>query len=141
MADDNGDIETPSSVEEINRRLADIQDRLLALAPDQYAEKYELQLVRDRLRDLARSTEDLDSRRSTPNLRAELEARREELERLQKSMVSSAGMHGGGGLSGAYEGPADGVKLNTEIIAATGADRLAARISRLESILADRGAL
>lgn len=135
-------MDVPASAEDINRRLAEISTELWELDANDFKVRYELQRERDVLRDRVRSSADLDAGRSTDDLLAELHARRRSLEKAQESMVSSAGMSGGGGAStGSYEGPADGVKLNTEIVAATGAKQLAQRIARLESILVARGAL
>ncbi len=135
-------MDVPASPEDINRRLAEISKELWELDESDFRAKYELQRERDVLRDRVRSTVDMDADRSTDDLLAELRARQESLEKIRDPMVSSAGMSGGGGANtGSYEGPADGVRLNTEIVAATGANQLAQRIARLESILVARGAL
>ncbi len=131
---------TPNSREEITRRLAEIDEELWSLDAGDFRTKYELQSERDRLRAIVRSEVDMDADRSTEDLLAELKARRRALTQIQKSMVNSAGMSGGGG-AGAYAGPADGVRLNTEIVAGTGAKELSQRISKLETILTQRGAL
>lgn len=135
-------METPGSREQITRRLAEIDEELWSLDAGDFKTKYELQSERDRLRAIVRSEVDRDADRSTEDLLAELEARRKTLTQIQKSMVNSAGMSGGGGAgAGSFEGPADGVRLNTEIVAGTGAKELFQRISRLETILTQRGAL
>lgn len=132
----------PASLDEINRRLAEIQAELWDLGADDFEARYALQMERDRLRDQVRTSIDLDADRPTEELLAELEARRGSLAQIQESMVSSAGMSGGGGDgAGSYAGPGDGVKLNTEILTAAGAARLTERIARLETILTERGAL
>lgn len=133
---------TPGSREEITRRLAEIDEELWSLDAGDFKTKHELQKERDRLRAIVRSEVDRDADRSTKDLRAELEARRKALTQIQKSMVNSAGMSGGGGDgAGSFAGPADGVRLNTEIVAGTGAKELSQRISKLETILTQRGAL
>jgi hypothetical protein len=54
-------------------------------------------------------------------------------------MVNSAGMSGGGGDgTGSFEGPGDGLRMNTEILTATGAQQLVQRIAKLETILTTR---
>lgn len=132
----------PGSLDEINRRLAEIQAELWDLDVDEFTARHALHLERDRLRDQVRTSVDLDADRPTEDLLAELEARSDSLAQIQESMVNPAGMSGGGGHgTGSYEGPADGVKLNTEILAATGAAKLRERIARLETILTERGAL
>ena len=131
-----------SGHEDINRRLAEIQKQIWELDPNDFATKYELQKERDELRDRVRAAVDVDNDRSTEDLLAELGERRKALTLAQESMVSSAGMSGGGGAdAGSFEGPSDGVKLNTEIVAASGAQQLAQRIAKLETILSERGAL
>jgi hypothetical protein len=135
-------METPESVEGINRRLGEIQDQLLDLEQNDFAARYELQLERDQLRDMVRSNFDRDAERSTDDLLGELEARRNALKRIQRSMVNSAGMSGGGGDGvGSFEGPGDGLKLNSALIEGTGAKELSQRIARLETILTERRAL
>lgn len=135
-------MDTPGSREEITRRLAEIDEELWSLDAGDFETKYELQKERDRLRAIVRSEADRDADRSTEDLLAELAARRKALTQIQKSMVNSAGMSGGGGAeTGSYAGPADGVRLNTGIVAATGAQELFQRISKLETMLTKRGAL
>ncbi len=136
------EMNTPNSREEISRRLAKIDEELWSLDTGDFKRKYELQIERDHLRAIVRSEVDRDADRSTEDLLAELEARRKALTKIQKSMVNSAGMSGGGGDgAGSYVGPADGVRLNTGIVAGTGAKELSQRISKLETILTHRGAL
>ena len=135
-------METPHSPDAVSRRLAEIQDELLDLEPSEFKARYELQKERDGLRDLVRGHFDTDAGRSTEDLLAELAAREEALEQIQESMVNSAGMSGGGGAeTGSYAGPADGLNLNTEILASSGAMELSQRIARLRTILTERGAL
>lgn len=132
-------METPHSPDAVNRRLAEIQDELLELEPSDFKARYELQKERDGLRDLVRGSIDTDSGRSTEDLLAELAAREKALRQIEESMVNSAGMSGGGGAgTGSYEGPGDGLRLNTEILAGTGALELSRRIARLRTILAER---
>ncbi len=136
---DTGGVDTPGSRDEISRRLAEIDEELWSLDAGDFTTKYELQKERDRLRAIVRSEVDRDADRSTEDLLAELESRRKALTQIQKSMVNSAGMSGGG--DGSSAGPADGVRLNTGIVAATGAQELSQRISKLETLLTKRGAL
>lgn len=137
----NGPVNSDSR-DEINRRLAEIDEELWSLGPGDYSSRYQLHIERDRLRDRVRGSGDADIDRSTEDLLSELDARRKSLRAIQESLVSSAGMSGGGGAgAGSFEGPADGVKLNTEIVAATGAKKLAQRVAKLETILTERGAI
>lgn len=131
------------TLEDLNRRLAEIQDRLLELGPQDFAAKYELHTERDRLRHLVgKYASDRDVQRSSEDLRAELGARKAALEEIKKGMVNTGGMAGGGGAgTGSYEGPLDGMKINNAIRSAQGTDQLVQRITHLESILSERGDL
>lgn len=125
--------------DDINRRLDEIQRELWNLAPDDFEKRYTLQRERDLLRDRARVSVDADSHRRTVDIESELAARRVALTRVEESMLNSAGMSGGGGeATGSFEGPGDGLRMNTEIIASTGAQQLIQRIARLETILSER---
>lgn len=131
------------TLENLNRRLAEIQDQLLELGPGDFAARHELHTERDHLRGLARGRgADRDAQRSSEELRAELDARKTTLAEIKKGMVNTAGMAGGGGAgSGSYEGPLDGMKINNAIRSARGVDQLVQRITHLESILQERGEL
>lgn len=131
------------SLDELNRRLAEIQDRLLELGREDFAARYELQLEQDRLRRQSRRhASDRDSNRPSQELLAELRARESALEQIRRGMVNSAAQAGGGGGgSGSFEGPLDGFKINNAMTSATGADKLMQRIARLETILKERGDL
>lgn len=131
------------TLEDLNRRLAEIQDRLLALDPDDFAARYELQTERDRLRRLAREHDvHRDAQRSSDDLRAELEAPKTSLGEIERRMVNPGGMAGGGGAAaGSYEGPLDAMEINNAIRAAKGTDQLVRRITHLESVLRERGDL
>ena len=122
--------------DETIRRLDEIQREIWSLGPNEFEARYQLQRERDMLRARVRGSGDPDSSRVTSDLESELAARRVALARIHESMVNTAGMSGGGGGgTGSYEGPGDGLRMNTEIIAATGARELVDRIARLETIL------
>ena len=114
------------TLDDLIRRLAAVRDRLLSLAPDDFAGKYRVKLEQDRLRNLAKPfSRDPDSSRSSDDLLAELDSRKQALETIRREMV--------------YLG--DGAKVNIEMRAALGTDNLVRRIAHLESILKRRGAL
>ena len=120
--------------DETIRRLDEIQREIWSLGPDEFEARYQLQRERDMLRARVRGSGDPDSARETSDLESELAARRVALARIHESMVNTAGMSGSGDGAGSF-GPGDGLRLNTEIIAATGARELVDRIARLETIL------
>ena len=131
------------SLDELNRRLARIQDRLLELGPEDHAQRYELKVEQDRLRRHARRyATERDVDRSSDDLRAELAAREKELETIRRKMVNAAAQAGGGGGgAGSFEGPLDAFKINNALKSGSDADTLIQRIARLETILKERGDL
>ena len=136
-------MEDQPSLEELNSRLARIQERLLELSPDDHARRYELKVEQDRLRRQARryATEgDVD--RSSEDLKAELAAREKELEAIRRKMMNTAAQAGGGGGgAGSFEGPLDAFKINNALKSGSNVEALMHRIARLETILKERGEL
>lgn len=131
-----------ASLDEVNIRLAEIQGELWDLADDDFEARYALQLEQDRLRSEVRRSIDPDELRPTTEIASELEARKAALARARDSMLNSAAMAGGDGTgAGSYDGPGDGIKLNSGIRNASGTDALIERIARLETLLAERDAL
>lgn len=131
------------TLDELNRRLARIQDRLLELGPGDHAQRYRLKVEQDRLRGQARRfARDRDVDRSTEDLKAELEAREKALEEVRRKMMNAAAQAGGGGAgAGSFEGPLDAFKINNALISGSNAEALMQRIARLETILGERGEL
>ncbi len=130
------------NLEELNRRLGQIQDELLALPADEFARKNDLQVERDRLRsDAAQFQKDFDLDRPSSELIAELKQRRTQLVSIANKYINPAGAADAGFGAGAYNGPADASSVNRSIDAATGRGQIEQRIARLETILRDRGHL
>ncbi|MEN8234492.1 MAG: hypothetical protein ABFR89_06165 [Actinomycetota bacterium] len=127
-----------TSLDAMLQELSDIQDRLIALPSDAFAERYELRCRQDELRDeMASFRVDFDAERSTDDLLSELAGQRSrlvEIERQRVDMVSQAGGSGGG--VGAFT-PEEG--LNLKMDEAAGAGEITARIGRIKGILVDRG--
>ena len=131
------------SLDELNRRLAEIQELLLDIDPRDFAARYELKVEQDRLRRLTRRyAKERDLDRSSEDLMSELRARESALDQIREKMVSAAAQAGGGGGgSGSFEGPLDAFKINNALLKGTEADKLMQRIARLQTILRERGEL
>ena len=125
-------------LDQVLGELSEVQDRLIALPDDAFAERYELRCRQDELRDqMASLRVDFDVERSTENLLSELSGLRSRLASIEGQridMVSQAG--GSGGLTGAMT-PEEG--LNRKMDEAAGADEIRSRIGRVKGILIDRG--
>ncbi len=123
-------------VEELAIRPGALHDELTEMAGQPSARLYELLTERDALRaEAAGLTDSIDSERSTPELEAELAA----LIHLRKSLIDARTGYATG-KGGNNAGPASGawVTLNARSHAASGVDRLTARISKIEDVLAAR---
>ena len=125
--------------QDLARRLAEIQDALLALPDDAFAEKYGLLKERDALRDqTAEYAKDLESQRSDADLLAELTSLRKQLKRLAKQKINLVSQAGGGSDSGEM-GNLGAIQVNARMMEAHGADRIQARIAAIQGLLAERG--
>ena len=130
-------------LEEINRKLAAIQDQLLQLGDDEFEVKNQLHIERDRLRDEAKSyQQDRDATRPSSELIRELKQRQSQLASISKRHINPAkaadGSFSGIGLD---NGPADAQAINRNIDGGTDRGNVERRISHLESILKERGHL
>ena len=129
-----------TDLDDVVRRLSEVQDQLLALPDDAFAEKYRLQQRRKELRDLAEEfTDDWDAERPTENLLRELKSLRQRLAEVNKQRINLVSQAGSGGPEGAGASGLGGVSLNTAISDAQGMGTIQARIGRINSILTDRG--
>ena len=130
---------TDIDLDRMLRELSEVQDRLIALPDDAFAERYELRCRQDELRDqMASYRVDFDAERSTGDLLSELSglrARLTEIEKQRIDMVQQAG--GSGGMTGAMT-PEEG--LNRRMDEAAGGGEIRSRIGRIKGILIDRGA-
>ena len=127
-----------ADLDQVLRELSEVQDRLIALPDDAFAERYELRCRQDELRDqMASFRVDFDARRSTEELLTELSGLRSRMATIEGQridMVSQAG--GSGGMTGAMT-PEEG--LNRKMDEAAGAGEIQSRIGRIKGILIDRG--
>ena len=130
-------------VEEINRRLGEIQDELMKLGNDDFAAKNQLHIERDRLRDEAKSyQQDRDTARPSSELIQELKQRYSQIGSISKQYINPAtATDGGFGGTGAHNGPADALAIDRTIDEGTGRANVERRIAHLESILRERGHL
>lgn len=111
-------------LDDLNRQLATVQDQLLAVGPNDFAEKFRLKSEQDRLRSLARRyAQDWDQRRPREVLAAELQTRRLALDALTRQMVTAG----------------DGVNVNIAMKKAGGVTELSQRIAHLEMVLSELG--
>ena len=125
---------------EIARELALIQDRLLALPPDAFAERAELRSRQDHLRSQARSRENaLDADRPTADLLSELGGLRSRMREVERQRIDLVKQAGSGGATSSEMGNLGGVQINKAIDDAHGLDGIKARIGLIKGILADRG--
>lgn len=128
-------------LQELNRRLAEIQDELMSLGSEDFARKYELQVERDQLREeTSKYARDRDFDRASSELIKELKALRNRLIGIRSGYANAVGMAGSMDAAGS-SGAADSIYLNAGIDSAHGVDSLVQRIARLETILEERGHL
>ena len=127
-----------TDLDSVLRELSEVQDRLIALPADAFAERYELRCRQDELRDqMASFRIDFDAERSAEELLSELSGLRSRMAAIEGQridMVSQAG--GSGAMTGAMT-PEEG--LNRKMDEAAGAGEIKSRIGRIKGILIDRG--
>lgn len=124
------------SLDAITRRLAELQDEIMALEPGPSPGRYMLMLEQDKLRLAAREyRSDWDDERSDEDLESELEALQELRTQTvadRTGFVTSKGGNNQGPAAGAW------VKLSRQALSAGRMGRLNARINKLEDTLSER---
>jgi hypothetical protein len=129
-----------TDLDDVTRKLAEVQDRLLGLPDEAHAERYELLQERDRLRALAAEFRvDFEARRTDADLLAELAALRSRLAAVERDRIDMVGQSGGSLSAGPGADGWGGVQLNEQIDDAQGVGPLRERIGRIKGILTDRG--
>jgi hypothetical protein len=124
---------------DLTRRLAEVQDRLLALPDDAFAERWELRKEQEDLRQQAREfAYALDEDKFDDELLAELRSLRDRMKAIEHQRIDLVGQAGGGSMSGEM-GNLGGVKINRKIDAAMGLPKIKARIGVIKGVLMDRG--
>ncbi len=130
------DSQTPE-LDALNRELAGIQDELLALSDDAFAERFALQKRQDELREKAAAFyQNRDAQRPTEELQAGLKALRGQLKGIEDQKINLAMWCQGAGPGSSGLG---GMALNQGLLEAQGANSVHARIGVIKGILADRG--
>jgi len=128
-----------ASESEFINQLAVVQDALLALPDDAFAEKYELKMQQDELREqAAQFAVDQDEGRSDAELLSELSGLRSQLAQLEKQKINLVSQ-AGGGPGESTMGNLGGAGLNAGMMEASGANRIKARIGVIKGILTNRG--
>jgi len=128
-----------AAVETLVRQLAEIQDELIALPDDAFAERFDLLRRQDELRaQAAHHAEGIDTERPTEDLLAELASLRSRRDALEgqriNTMLQASNLDAAG-----FSGHADAAAMNHKIDAAQGLPRIESRIGRIKGILVDRG--
>lgn len=122
------------------RELAEVNEKIWSLPDDALAEKYELQIKRDALRKQAEEyAVDADKERSTADLLSELSGLRSQLGQIEGQKIDLVTQAGGGATGASNMTNLGGVSLNAQMMEASGAGRLQARIGVIKGVLADRG--
>ncbi len=125
---------------EVINQLAVVQDALLALPDDAFAQKYELKKEQDKLREqAAQFAVDQDERRSDTELLSELSGLRSQLTHLEKQKMDLVTQAGGGAVGMSNMGNLGGASLNIKMMEASGASRIQARIGVIKGVLQNRG--
>lgn len=128
-----------AEVDAVLRELSEIQDRLIELPDDAFAERYRLRNRRDELRaQAAEFAQDWDNDRPTEDLLRELAALRARLATAEKQKVDLVMQAGSGGPEGPGASGLGGVPLNQRIAEAQGVGDIQSRIGRIKGILIDR---
>jgi hypothetical protein len=123
---------------DIARQLARIQDELIALPDDAFAERWELRKQQDELRERAREfSYAMYEDKFDDELLDELRALRDHMKSIEKQRIDLVVQAGSGGVS--MMGNLGGVQINKGIDDAQGLPQIKAKIGRIKGILTDRG--
>jgi len=124
---------------DLNRKLADVQDRLIALPDDAFEQRWNLRKEQQDLREQARAfAYAVDEDKFDDELLSELRSLRERMKAIEHQRIDLVGQAGGGSMSGEM-GNLGGVKLNRSIDDAMGLPKIKARIGVIKGVLMDRG--
>jgi hypothetical protein len=123
---------------DIVKQLSEVQDELLALPDDAFAQRWELRTRQAELRDRARDfSYNMYEDKFDEELLDELRALREQMKQIEKQRIDLVVQAGSGGISNM--GNLGGVAINKGIDDAQGLPQIKARIGQIKGVLADRG--
>lgn len=123
---------------ELNRKLAAVQDQLIALPDDAFAERWELRKEQDELRKQASEfSYALYDDKFDDELLDELRGLREQMKAIEKQRIDLVVQAGSGGASNM--GNLGGVAINKGIDDAMGLPAIKAKIGHIKGVLGDRG--
>ncbi|MEN8238625.1 MAG: hypothetical protein ABFR53_05415 [Actinomycetota bacterium] len=126
-----------TSPSEIARQLAEVQDRLIALPDDAFAERWKLRTLQDDLRKQAREfSYPVYEDKFDDELLDELRALRDRMKQIEKQRIDLVVQAGTGGVSNM--GNLGGVEINKGIDDAMGLPRIKAQIGQIKGVLMDR---
>lgn len=126
-------------IDQLNQRLAEIQDELLGVPSLDSSRKYALQLERDALRgEAAKYQHDQDVRRPSSEMIAEVKVLKSQLASMGSGYVNIDQARAG---EGGWKGSTDTIVFNADVDKAHGVEPIVHRIARLETLLKDRGHL
>jgi hypothetical protein len=123
---------------DIVKQLSEVQDELLALPDDAFAQRWELRTRQAELRDRARDfSYNMYEDKFDEELLDELRALREQMKQIEKQRIDLVVQAGSGGISNM--GNLGGVAINKGIDDAQGLPQIKAKIGQIKGVLEDRG--
>ncbi|MGI9585768.1 MAG: hypothetical protein ACR2N7_09290 [Acidimicrobiia bacterium] len=124
---------------DVVRQLAAIQDRLIALPDDAFAERWELRKEQDNLRKKAAAfAYALDEDKFDDELLSELEALRGRMRSIEKQRIDLVMQSGSGGSASGEMSSLGAVKINKAMDDASGLPAIKARIGVIKGVLINR---
>ncbi len=125
---------------DVARQLARIQDQLIALPEDAFAERWELRKQQDdRRKQAAEFAYALDDDKFDEELLSELGALRERMKAIERQRIDLVMQSGSGGPGTAEMSSLGAVKLNKSMDDAAGLPAIKARIGVIKGVLINRG--
>jgi hypothetical protein len=124
---------------DVVRQLAAIQDRLIALPEDAFADRWELRKQQDELRKKAAEfAYEMDADKFDDELLSELAALRDRMKSIEKQRIDLVMQSGSGGSASGEMSSLGAVKLNKAMDDAAGLPGVKARIGVIKGVLINR---